>query len=67
MENIEESFDIGEMQARGRFIENQEFGGGFVGFRENFTELESLGLPAGECVEGLTESEVAKADVDQWL
>ena len=65
-EAIDELYDVGEMEAGGRFVEDEEraavaFGGEVGG------ELEALRFAAGERGRGLADAEVVEADVDQAL
>ena len=63
-EAIDQLYDVGEVEAGGRFVEDEEraavaFGGEVGG------ELEALRFAAGERGRGLAEAEVVEADVDQ--
>ena len=58
LEDGEEVLDVGEVEAGGGFVENEEFaavGGVAAGGGEELAEFEALGLAAGEGVEGLAE------------
>ena len=60
-DGFEELFDIAEVEAGGRFVEEVEgvWGGGLGNFEG---ELEALGLAAGEGVSRLAEGKVAEAE-----
>ena len=65
MEDAEENFDVGEVEAGGGFVENEKSVDAALGVGEKLADFQALGFAAGKGVEWLAQAEVAEAGVDE--
>jgi hypothetical protein len=66
VQHLEQHFDVLEMQAGGRFVEDVQRAAG-VALGEFERQLDALRLAAGQRGRALAEGDVAEADIDQRL